>query len=260
MTRWLVLPLLAASLTAPAAARTSCPAIFAGGVEPRLVNAKLAPSTRVLCFQAYTVLHSGVTRTPLWSAEHLTRATVQRAQARDVRDNGYHAEPRLPAAERAELADYMRSGYDRGHMAPSGDTGDAVSDRQTFSLANMVPQLGSLNRTGWSRLEAYVRTLTLKLGESYVVTGPLYEGASLKRVGGRVLVPPATWKALWVPGQGAGAWIATNVAAPKWQVVSIAQLTERTGIDPFPTLDPATRAKVPAFPSFGSNGHRVRRR
>jgi len=260
MLRWSALLLPAALIAAPAAARTPCPTFFAGGTEPRLINARLEASTHVLCYRAFAVLHSGVTRTPLWSAERLTRALVEAAQRRDVRDNGYHAEDRLPSPERAELADYRGSGYDRGHMAPSGDTGDAASDKETFSLANMVPQLGVLNRNGWSRLEAYVRSLTLRLGEAYVVTGPLYEGASLKRIGGRVLVPSSTWKAVWVPGQGAGAWIATNAAAPRWQVVSVAQLTARTGIDPFPTLDAATRTRVPAFPSFGGTERRSRRR
>jgi len=252
--------LLALLLGAPVSARTACPATFAGGAEPKLTNTKLEAATRVLCFRAFAALHSGVTRTPLWSAEHLTRASVEAAQKRDIRDNGFHPEDRLPDAERAELADYRSSGYDRGHMAPSGDTGDDASDRETFSLANMVPQLAVLNRNGWSRLESYVRSLTLKLGETYVVTGPLYEGTSLKRVGGRVLVPSSVWKAIWVPGQGAGAWIATNAAKPRWQVASVAQLMAKTGIDPFPTMDAATRAKVPAFPDFGSARQRTRRR
>lgn len=145
-------------------------------------------------------------------------------------------------------------------MAPSGDMGDDMSDHQSFSLANIVPQAAALNRNSWAALEGYVRDLTLKLGEAYVVTGPLYEGTDIKRIGGRVLVPTATWKALYVPRQGAGAWIATSMAKPKWQVVSIAELTERIGIDPFPALDAATKAKVPKFPNSGSENARPKRR
>ncbi len=241
-------------------AATTSPGLFADGVEPRLTNPKLAADTRELSFRTFTVLHSGVTRTPLWSAEHLTRASVQAAQARDARDNGFHAEARLPAVERAELDDYVHSGLDRGHMSPSGDMGDETSDRESFSLANMVPQAPALNRKSWARLEEYVRALTLKLGDAYVVTGPTFEGADLKRIGGRVLVPTSTWKALWVPGQGAGAWIATNTAAPKWQVMSVDQLAARIGVDPFPTLDAATRGRVPAFPEFGAGGTGRRRK
>lgn len=238
-------------MAAPAIAATKCPEHFADGAAPVLVNAKLAPSSRELCNSRFAVLHSGVTRTPLYAAEHLTRGSIAAAQAHDQRDNRFHPDTRLRVVDRARLDDYARSGFDRGHMAPSGDMTDAASDYESFSLANMVPQAGGLNRNSWADLENYVRRLTTTLGTTYVVTGPLYEGSKLKTLNGRVLVPTSTWKAVYAPGQGAGAWIATNTAAPRWQVVSIAELTRRTGIDPFPRLAAATKAKVPAFPNFG---------
>ena len=135
-------------------------------------------------------------------------------------------------------------------MAPSGDMGDPEHDYESFSLANMVPQNGPLNRGGWADLEGYVRELAGKLGEAYVVTGPAYLGGRIKRLNDRVPVPTHVWKAVHVPGQGAGAWIATNDATARWEVVSIAQLAARVGVDPFPRLDAAARAKVPAFPTF----------
>ena len=229
---------------------TSCSDHHPSGGRPALANAKLASGTRPLCFAAFAALHSGVTRSPLWVAEHLTRASVEAARRLDTRDNRFHSEERLPTPERAELADYRGSGFDRGHMAPSGDMGDPTHDYESFSLANIVPQDGPLNRGGWADLEGYVRDLAGKLGEAYVVTGPAYIGGSVRRLNGRVLVPTHVWKAIHVPGQGAGAWIATNDARAEWEVVSVAALTARVGVDPFPSLDAATRAKVPAFPTF----------
>ncbi|MGW8135540.1 DNA/RNA non-specific endonuclease [Sphingomonas zeae] len=227
-----------------------CPQLFAGGNAPVLNKPSLAEGTTQLCNRAFAVLHSSRTRTPLWSAEHLTRASVATARNYDQRSNRFHADPRLLPSDRAELSDYVRSGFDRGHMAPSGDMVDAESDYESFSLANIAPQAPSLNRNGWADLEQYVRGLTMTLGETYVVTGSLYEGATIKTLKGRVLIPTSYWKAVWSRGQGAGAWIATNAAKPVWQVVSIAELTRRTGVDPFPQLDRATRTKVPAFPTF----------
>ncbi|WP_298091584.1 DNA/RNA non-specific endonuclease [uncultured Sphingomonas sp.] len=242
------------ALFSPVGAATRCPQHFANGAEPKLINPKLAVSATELCNSRFATLSSGVTRTPLFAAEHLTRASVAAAREYDQRDNRFHADTRLGTADRARLDDYAGSGFDRGHMAPSGDMTDATSDYESFSLANMVPQAGGLNRNSWADLENYVRRLTTTLGDTYVVTGPLYEGSRLKTLNGRVLVPTSTWKALYAPGQGAGAWIATNTAAPRWQVVSIAELTRRTGIDPFPRLAAATKAKVPAFPNFGREG------
>jgi endonuclease G len=71
---------VAAFLASPAVAETACPGHFAGGREPTLVNAKLTTQTIALCFQAYGALHSGLTRTPLWSAEHLTGDSLNGAR------------------------------------------------------------------------------------------------------------------------------------------------------------------------------------
>lgn len=57
-----------------------------------------------------------------------------------TRDNRFHAKERLPVAECAELEDYRGSGFDRGHMAPSEDTGRPFDAYESFSLANMVPR------------------------------------------------------------------------------------------------------------------------
>lgn len=233
----------------PSAGR-SCLRLYPADTEPTLLNPKLASGTRSLCFQAFTVLHSGITRTPVYVAEHLTHASLEAARALDTRDNRFHPEPRLAAIERSELADYRGSGLDRGHMAPSGDMGDPKDDHDSFSLANIVPQDGSLNRASWANLENYVRDLASTLGEAYVVTGPMFVGGSLRRLNGRVLVPSHVWKAVYVPGQGAGAWIVGNDRERRWEVVSIATLATRTGIDPFPSLDAATKVRVTAFPTF----------
>lgn len=247
----MLLPLTSAcSVETTAPAVRTCTSFYAASAAPVLVNRKLTADTRPLCFRAFALLHSGATRTPLYVAEHLTRASVKAAQALNTRDNRFHPEPELSETERAELVDYRGSGFDRGHMAPSGDMGDPQDDYESFSLANMVPQNGPLNRNGWADLEGYVRDLTTKLGETYVVTGPAFIGGSLKRLNGRVLVPSHVWKAIYVPGQGAGAWIVSNDRSAKWEVVSISTLAARTGIDPFPQLDAAAKAKVPAFPVF----------
>jgi endonuclease G len=184
----------------------------------------------------------------LWSAEHLTRTSVSAAIAFEGRSNRFHPELRLPPSERAELSDYRKSGFDRGHMAPSGDMPGQTAGIESFTLANVVPQARRLNQGSWAQLEGIIRDTALANGEAYVVTGPLYEGRTIAALKGRVLVPTSTWKALYVPGRGAAAYIATNDNQPRWQRVSVTELTRRSAIDPFPSLDPATKATTAAFP------------
>ena len=187
-----------AAMLAPIAALAQAPACqqFApGGQLPVLLNAKLAPRTTLLCNDGYAALASGITHGALWSAEHPTADSLAAARA-TPRHGQFHADDRLPPADQAQIADYRRSGYDRGHMTPSGDMPDEQSQQQTFSLANMVPQTGALNRGIWVGIESAVRHLASRKGELYLVTGPAFGGGQLQSIGpDGVLVPSATWKA-----------------------------------------------------------------
>ena len=111
---------LAACLAMPAWATTQCREQFAAGVAPTITNLKLQSRTQEICFESYAVLNSGISRTPIYSAEHLTRANVEMAKTLSRRDS-FHPESSLPPQDRAELSDYSRSGFDRGHMSPNGD-------------------------------------------------------------------------------------------------------------------------------------------
>lgn len=236
------------------AAETACPQHFLDGAPPRLVNEKLTAKTRELCNTGYAVLHSGITRTGLWSAEHLTRERLDQQRGLE-RKNTFHAELRLPADERAELADYARSGYDRGHMAPSGDMPDQVSQNESFSLANMVPQNSNNNRNLWEGIESAVRDLTRKDGEVYVVTGAIFQGQNLQRIGGRVLVPTHLFKAVYDAKQRkAAAYLVTNAEGNEYQRIAIADLAAVSGIDPFPNLPASVKAAAMALPQPRPHG------
>ena len=55
---------IAACLAAPAWSATGCPQHFAAGIAPVVTNARLQSRTQEICFAAYAVLHSGISRTP----------------------------------------------------------------------------------------------------------------------------------------------------------------------------------------------------
>jgi endonuclease G len=240
------------SATAPA---ESCADHYLDGRAPQIRNAKLAPNTRELCFNVFTVMHSGVTRTPLWSAEHLEAHEIESAQQL-TRENSFHAEPRIPAGQRAELADYARSGFDRGHMAPNGDMPDRDSQRDSFSLANIVPQDGENNRHLWAGIEGVVRKMAKKEGDLYVVTGPAFLGSNLRKVG-NVLVPTHLYKLVYSPRQKAGAaWFVENTADAKANVIPIPELERIIGIDLLPALSAEEKERLLRLPNVRQKNRR----
>jgi endonuclease G len=232
---------LLALVTACTSHPPSCKDHFAGGEPPAITNQNLTRQTTLLCFEGYADMHSGVSRTPIWSAEHLTAGRVEQAKGMK-RKNTFHAEEKLPARDRAELSDYARSGFDRGHMAPSGDMPTETAQHESFSLANMIPQNPKNNQILWEGIEEATRSLARSDGEVYVVTGPVFEGSSLERMNGRVLVPTAVFKAIYDPvRQQAGAYLTPNAPGMEYQTLSIADLQKRTGINAFPTLPDQVR-------------------
>ena len=220
---------------------TGCSDSYVDGVSPKLTNTKLEAKTQVICFADYAVLHSGVTKTPLWAAEHL----VKRGLAKDIkRDDDFHTELSLPRDQRAELADYVGSGYDRGHLAPAADMTTDKAMRESFSLANMTPQLPAHNRGLWSSLEKKTRDLAMKRGELYVVSGAIFTGSSIKRINKRVFVPTSYFKAVYDPKTGeSGAYLVPHDDSKDYETVSIDELVKVAGIDPFPEI-PVSSKKI----------------
>ena len=120
----------------------------------------------------YVVLHSDAYRVPLWSAYRLTSHDIRGKAA--TRQDNFRPDPALPKGKRAELKDYLNSGYDKGHMSPAGDfTRNALAMSETFLLSNMCPQRPMLNEQIWRVLEAEVRQLAMS-DTIWVVTGPLF--------------------------------------------------------------------------------------
>ncbi len=243
------LALLVVSGPAFAQAMPGCPQFFPGGQPPAVTNDRLAQRTTMLCNDAYAVLASGITHGAMWSAEHPTTASLDAARG-IKREGEFHADDQLPPADQGQLADYRRSGFDRGHMTPSGDMPDEAAQQQTFSLANMVPQTAELNRGIWEGVESAVRHLAAREGELYLVTGPAFVGERIRSVGpDGVLVPSSTWKAVYDPkAGGAGVYVCKNTTTPTCDIVSVAVLIQGVGIDPFPALPERVKQTAMALP------------
>ncbi|MCL1623273.1 DNA/RNA non-specific endonuclease [Moraxella sp. Tifton1] len=234
-----------------------CRQHFYEGVAPMLIGdrgKKLNQKIDALCFDGFAVLHSGVSRTPLWSAEYLTRTRIEQAR-KLVRKDSFRVETRLPHDRRAGLSDYSRSGFDRGHLAPNGDMADANTQYESFSLANIAPQNGTHNRNIWRHIESITRRMTMQHGRVYVVTGVVFDGHAVSRIGGRVLVPSHFFKAIYIPSLNqAGVYYSPNAENSSHEIISLAELAHRTGIDAMPNLPASVQnsAKLPRLATDGT--------
>jgi len=214
--------------TAQAGAFARCPEHFPGQV-PAVAWPR---RQRALCFDAFAVLHSGESKTPVYTVERLTRSGVQ--AAKDIkRSDRFYPEARLPAADRAQLADYAGSGYDRGHMAPAGDMPTVEAKAQSFSLANMVPQAPALNQKAWNQIEQATRKYAARAsGDVYVFTGPMFSQRSATIGAGQVWVPSHTWKVVYSSGDGRAwaYWMANNDGTQSLQPISYQEFEQRSGL------------------------------
>lgn len=225
----------------------ACPQFFAAGTAPVVPNTHLL-APRALCYDAFAILHSGKSKTPVFVAERLNRAHLNDAKG-ERRTNRFFADARLPNAERARLEDYKGSGYSRGHMAPAADMPTAQAMAQSFSLANMVPQAPINNQRAWAGIEKATRKYVMRAkGDVYVITGPFY-GTRTHTIGpGKVWVPTHLFKLVYdaTTGRAWAHWIENNDAARAGAPISYGELVQRTGIEflpGIPTSKPAKRRK-----------------
>mgnify|MGYP006109251025 CR=1 FL=1 len=78
------------------------------------------------------------------------------------------------STQSAQLSDYRKSGYDRGHLAPAGSMKiNTLSMSESFFMSNMSPQIAGFNRGIWKKLEEEIRRIAKSNDSIFVVTGPI---------------------------------------------------------------------------------------
>ncbi len=213
---------------------SGCRTTMAGGQPPAVAD---DPALRGLCFEAFAVIHDAATRTPKIVLEAIDRASLTAAQAVPRVDNFYE-EARLPAAERSTLADYRGSGYDRGHMAPAADMPTVSASAQSFSLANIVPQVPAHNSGPWSRVESDTRSYAMRAsGVVYVATGAVFDARSgFIGQGQRVQMPTVLFKLVYdaSTGRSWAHWQQNAASTVADAPITHDDLVQRLGYDPMP--------------------------
>ncbi len=193
-----------------------------------------------------------------WVGWHLQRSDLGSA----YRQDDFRVDTDLPSQYPVvKPSDYTNSGFDRGHLCPSGDRTATENDNSaTFVMTNMIPQAPSVNRGVWNDLEEYCRT-KVKLGlEAYIYAGSYGEGGKGSKgtastiAKGNVIVPNRCWKVILIMPEGDNdlSRVATEkveviaVSMPnsqdvagtgwkRWQV-TVRELEKATGLDFFSEL------------------------
>ena len=178
-------------------AAASCPSLYPNNVPLNVA------STIELC-NSFFVVRYDVER----HASVLTSEIVRPIEA-PSRVNAFHADPREPYVT---PSDYARTGYDKGHMTPSGDATTAQEMAETFAMTNMTPQQPTVNRESWKDLEEQIRHRVQQIGKPvYVITGAVYS-QPLKFIGHNndIPVPSGYYKVVYYP-DGIQTFYANNV-------------------------------------------------
>lgn len=209
-----------------------------------------APRSQLIQHDAFALDYNGYHRVANWvyheiTAENLRKPTLKRS-------DDFRADPALVDQTPVNGRDYVRSGFDRGHLVPSGDFNwDRELNSQTFYMTNMAPQTVSLNQKAWESLERQVRSWACGLGQLAVYTGPIYDKDQIPhRLASCVSVPHRFFKIIKAKKDGKTQAIGfvykqgddrSQGETDQWKtkVMSIDEIEQLTGIDFFAGTDTA---------------------
>ncbi|MEZ5427141.1 MAG: DNA/RNA non-specific endonuclease [Pyrinomonadaceae bacterium] len=146
----------------------------------------------------YSLSYSRANATPNWVAWRLDSTWIGSAPRQD----DYRPDPSLPAGwYQVQDTDYSGSGYDRGHMCPSGDRTRSIPDNSaTFLMTNFIPQLPANNQGPWNDFENYLRSVANQGNEIYIFSGGQGNAGTIAQ--GQIVVPQVTWKVVLVLPNG----------------------------------------------------------
>ena len=221
--------------------------------EDNLKFGQPACAQSVLDKKFFVVCYDSAHKVPAWVGYVLTKEDAL-AKATG-RAGSFRADPALPKGERAENADYSKSGYDKGHMAPANDfTRSATAMKATFILTNAVPQKHGVNGGKWAQLEGAVHDLAATQGTVWVVSGPMFAGkTAVKTIGpDKVAVPTHTYKVVLLVHPNGDkemfGFVLPNIDKPSGTLdsytFSVNQVEKLTGLDFFSALPAAEQNRL----------------
>jgi len=127
----------------------------------------------ILQKDGFLIAYDPRSRIPFWTYERIT--SHKSVTASDVSCSSFKEEVLIAPIHRSRLSDYYHSQYDRGHMVPVANQklrGGSIEE--TYSLANVCPQVPSFNRGAWAKFEKSIRLEIVNFDQIDIITGPLF--------------------------------------------------------------------------------------
>jgi len=199
----------------------------------------IQPNEVVITHTGYVLSYNKTHKQANWVAYELTSEETNSIVGRSGK---FTADPKIKT-DIVKNKDYVKSGYDKGHLAPAGDMGWSLTAMtESFYFSNISPQVPSFNRGVWRKLEELVRSWAVENKSVYVVTGPvLTNGLSI--IGdNKVSVPEYFYKVILDYNEpyvkGIGFIIPNNNSSEPLQyfAITIDSVEIFTHIDFFPLL------------------------
>lgn len=204
---------------------------------------------QIIRHTGYTVSYNKDSRLPNWVSYELTR---EETKGKAQRDNRFIADP-LVKGQIATNADYARSGYDKGHMAPAADMKwSEKAMKESFYFSNMCPQHPQLNRRGWKKLEEKIRQWAIADSAIIVICGPIIHRQPRTIGQNKVVVPQQFFKVVlspFVKPMRAIGFLFNNTQAVEplsTYAVTIDSIEQLTGMDFFAPLPDQIEDKIEA--------------
>jgi len=134
------------------------------------------------------------------------------------RQDSFRADTSLPIGFLQIGSASFDTGYDRGHMCPSGDRTASVADNdETFLMSNMIPQASRNNQGLWATFEGYCRGLASGGSEILITCGPGNFGTAT--ISNGMKLPGSVWKVVVVSPSGTA--LAPNKVTTACRVIAI---------------------------------------
>ena len=236
---------------------TSCSHV-SGNIHLRYGNPSQAQTKRsnyLIERPQYALSYNCNAGIPNWVSWQLDRSWLGKVE----RSNDFRPDPDLPERCHATKPnDYRGSGYDRGHLIPSGDRTRRQEDNSaTFIMSNIIPQAPANNREVWREFEEYCRDLVLRGKELYIVAGGSEFAEKIAKE--RVTVQKYNWKVVLIldrlredistnNAQTIAVWIPNSkeVERTNWRdyIVAVNWIEKKTGYDFFDRLPKAIQEQI----------------